>query len=140
MSITYINADLRRQVMGRANNCCEYCLLSQKDNLFSFQVDHIISEKHDGETTFDNLALSCPSCNHFKGSDVGSFDKLTGQFTPLYNPRIQHWDEHFVLEGAIINGLTPEGRVTIRLLKMNRLEQINERLGLIRLGNYPCKK
>jgi hypothetical protein len=93
--MTYISAELRQQVIVRAGNCCEYCLLSQDDNTFSFQIDHVIAEKHEGETVLENLSLSCPNCNRFKGSDIGSIDSETGQLTPLYNPRTQAWDDHY---------------------------------------------
>lgn len=136
--MTYINAELRRQVMMRAGNCCEYCRLSQEDNTFSFQIDHVIAEKHEGKTSLENLSLSCPNCNGFKGSDIGSIDRETGKLTPLYNPRTQIWAEHFRLDGPIIEPLTPEGRVTVRLLKLNQVEQVDERRGLIVLGRYPC--
>lgn len=85
--MTYISLELRRQVIERAGNCCEYCRLSQEDNTFSFQIDHVIAEKHEGETAFNNLSLSCPNCNNFKGSDIGSIDRETGRLTPLCNPR-----------------------------------------------------
>ncbi|MEO0564631.1 MAG: HNH endonuclease signature motif containing protein, partial [Chloroflexota bacterium] len=55
MSTTYISASLRREVIQRARNCCEYCLISQDDMLFSFEIDHIIAEKHGGPTISENL-------------------------------------------------------------------------------------
>lgn len=64
--MTYINAELRRFVLERAENCCEYCLLSQENNFLPFEVDHIVSEKHGGETSKDNLCLSCSTCNLLK--------------------------------------------------------------------------
>ena len=136
--MTYISAELRRQVIERAGNCCEYCRLSQEDNTFSFQIDHIIAEKHEGETTLENLSLSCPTCNSFKGSDIGSMDRETGKLTPLYNPRTQEWGDHFRLNGPIIEPLSAEGRVTVRLLRFNRPEHVDERQGLIAVGRYPC--
>jgi hypothetical protein len=137
--MTYIGAELRRIVISRAGNCCEYCLLNQEDNTFSFQVDHIIAEKHGGETELDNLSWSCPNCNGYKGSDIGSIDPDTGKLTPLFNPRLQAWRDHFRLDGPLIEPQSPEGRVTVRLLRFNRMEQVEERLGLIALGRYPCK-
>jgi 5-methylcytosine-specific restriction endonuclease McrA len=88
--MTSISTELRRAVIERAGNCCEYCRLSQEDNTFSFQIDHVIAEKHEGETVLENLSLSCPNCNGFKGSDIGSIDRETGQLTALYNPRTQN--------------------------------------------------
>ena len=36
--MTYVPANLRREVVERAGNCCEYCLLSQGDYPFTFHV------------------------------------------------------------------------------------------------------
>ncbi|WP_293367079.1 HNH endonuclease signature motif containing protein [Microcoleus sp. CAWBG50] len=63
MSKTYVSASLRRTVCDRANGCCEYCLIPETLALSSHQVDHIIAEKHRGETVESNLALSCSLCN-----------------------------------------------------------------------------
>lgn len=138
MSDTHIPVALRREVMERAGNCCEYCRLSQDDNYFTFHVDHIISEKHAGETTSDNLCLSCPSCNIAKGSDIAGADPTSGTATFLYHPRHQQWTDHFALIGGVINGKTAEGRLTVLLLGINGKERITEREGLIELGRYPC--
>ena len=46
-------------------------------------MEHIIAEKHDGITESGNLALSCPCCNRFKGTDLGSIDPETGQLREL---------------------------------------------------------
>jgi hypothetical protein len=139
MSRTYITVEMRRIVIERAGNCCEYCLLSQEDNTFSFQIDHVVSEKHEGETTLANLSLSCPSCNHFKGSDIAALDHQTKAYTPFYNPRTQTWEHHFRLNEATIEPISPEGRVTARLLKFNRAEILDERRALLELGRYPCR-
>jgi 5-methylcytosine-specific restriction endonuclease McrA len=53
MSVTYIPAALRRLIEERANRLCEYCQLSANMTFFPHEVDHIIPEKHDGETTAD---------------------------------------------------------------------------------------
>ena len=87
--MSYISAALRRRVTDRAKNRCEYCLVSQDDAFFTYQIDHIISEKHRGETHLNNLCLSCPECNVYKGSDIGSIDPETQCLTPLFNPRTQ---------------------------------------------------
>jgi hypothetical protein len=41
-------AELRRQVVERAGNCCEYCLLPQELTASTHQVDRVIAEKHGG--------------------------------------------------------------------------------------------
>jgi hypothetical protein len=114
-------------------------LLRQQDVFFRFEVDHIISEKHRGETRIENLCLSCPDCNAFKGSDIASADPETGNPTFLFHPRRQDWPEHFQLNGARIKPLTPEGRVTEFLLKLNVPERIGDREEAIEFGRYPCR-
>lgn len=141
--MTYISAALRREVVERANNCCEYCLISQDDRSLPYEIDHIIAEKHGGATISDNLCLSCYICNGYKGSDIGSIDwDGSGKLTPLFNPRQQIWTEHFELDvsTARIHPLTPEGRVTIFLMRLNSDEHLISRHLLIQLGRYPCKR
>jgi len=74
LSDTYIPAALRRQVIERAQNCCEYCLMGEGDRAIDFAIDHVIAEKHGGETAEHNLCLSCYWCNSYKGSDLSSVD------------------------------------------------------------------
>ncbi len=140
--MTYIPVEIHRKVTSRAGNCCEYCLLSQDDGSFTFHIEHVIAEKHGGKTIESNLCLSCPECNTFKGSDVASFEHITGTaiLTLLFNPRTQHWDDHFQLNGAWIEPLTPEGRVTVTILRINRPEALAERHIFSKLGSYPCRK
>jgi HNH endonuclease len=100
-------------------------------------MEHIIAEKHDGVTEAENLALSCPCCNRFKGTDLGSIDPETRQLTAFFNPRLQEWSDNFRLERGTIVPLTPEGRVTAKILQFNLPERILEREQLIAIGEYP---
>ncbi|MDX2244970.1 MAG: HNH endonuclease signature motif containing protein [Leptolyngbyaceae cyanobacterium bins.302] len=127
MSKTYISTSLRRLVEERAGDRCEYCLIPAGLTFFPHEVDHIIAEKHEGETAAENLALTCWRCNRHKGTDLGSFDPQTGDFCFLFNPRTQMWEEHFKQENLEIIGLTPEGRTTVRLLQLNAEERLAER-------------
>lgn len=87
----------------------------------------MIALKHGGETIAENLAYACWRCNRYKGTDLGSFDPQTNQFSFLYNPRTQQWSEHFSLRDDEISGLTPEGRTTVQLLGLNSVERRAER-------------
>jgi hypothetical protein len=142
MSKTYISAALRRQVVENANNCCEYCRMAQEDIFFSFEIDHIIAEKHGGATQIINLSFSCPDCNTFKGSDIASVDWThNAAIVPLFHPRQHNWDDHFSLDTATgrIEPRTAEGRVTAFLLHFNDDERIKDRKLLIDANRYPCK-
>ncbi|XPM53630.1 MAG: HNH endonuclease [Leptolyngbya sp. IPPAS B-1204] len=119
MTSAKISADLRQLVSERAQGRCEYCLLHQNFSIYTYEVDHIIAQKHGGPTTADNLALSCLSCNRHKGTDIATFDPATGEITLLFHPRNQSWVEHFRLNNGRIKGMTPAGRVTAKLLMFN---------------------
>ena len=128
MSRTYIPMKLRKLVCERASSCCEYCLMPEQLSLISFAIDHIIAEKHGGQTQLDNLALSCPLCNWYKGSDIASLDPQTGVLCALYSPRLDVWSEHFELSSsALFSLLSAKGRVTSKILKLNQTERIVER-------------
>jgi hypothetical protein len=131
MSKTYIAVALRRLVAERASNHCEYCLIPATLSFFPHELDHVIAEKHGGQTTLENLALTCWRCNRHKGSDLGSFDPTTEDFYFLFNPRTQTWTEHFTQNGNQIEGLTAEGRTTVKLLQFNTKERLAERQRLV---------
>jgi hypothetical protein len=57
---------LREQVRARAGRRCEYCLQPEDLAFARHQIDHVIAEKHGGETVLDNLALCCGLCNRRK--------------------------------------------------------------------------
>ncbi len=134
---TRISAILRRQVYVRAQGKCEYCLLPQTAVVHPHEPDHIVPTQHGGETTSENLALSCMRCNRHKGPNIGSYDPQNGQLVPFFNPRTQHWSEHFRLEGGQIVPLTSEGRVTVKILQLNDKRRVAEREAFIEIGLYP---
>jgi hypothetical protein len=113
--------------MERARGRCEYYLLPTGVSFFPHEVDHIIAEKHGGITDAANLACTCWRCNRYKGSDLGSFDPLTRDFVFLFNPRLQLWHAHFVFQSEQMVGLTPEGRTTVHLLRLNNEPRLAER-------------
>jgi hypothetical protein len=136
MSYPYINVELRRLVINRADRVCEYCLYSEEDAL-ECHIDHIISVKHGGPTTEDNLAYACAFCNLQKGTDLGSIDWQTGDLVRFFNPRRDWWADHFRLDRAAIQPLTNIGEVTARILNFNDSDRLVEREILIEISRYP---
>jgi len=133
-----MNRQLRSRVRQRARRCCEYCLLHEDDlPLYPFHIEHIIAEKHGGETDYDNLSWSCLYCNLSKSSNIGGIDPNTRQITALFHPRRQLWKRHFELNGPVIVGRTASGRVTIYVLNMNAPHRIELRKLLLEQGLYP---
>ncbi|MBD6618723.1 HNH endonuclease [Komarekiella sp. 'clone 1'] len=137
MSRSYISLELRRLVASRADHICEYCLVSEVDRSSGCQVDHIISVKHGGSTTADNLCYACIFCNLQKGTDLGSINWQTGELVRFFNPRRDFWGEHFRLDEAVIQHQTDIGEVTARILDFNSDERLVERQALIASGQYP---
>jgi 5-methylcytosine-specific restriction endonuclease McrA len=137
MTIPAIPAALRQLVFERARGRCEYCLIHQDVSIYSHEVDHIIALKHGGQTQAHNLAVACLPCNRYKGSDLTTFDTLSHIIVPLFNPRQHNWSEHFILDEAIIVGLTLIGRATVVLLKLNAPTRLLHRQMLMAQGRYP---
>jgi hypothetical protein len=100
-------------------------------------VDHIVSRKHGGLSTQENLAYACVECNRHKGSDVASIDPDTGEAVPLFHPRHDRWADHFRLEVERIEPTSSVGSVTVRVLRLNAAERLAERRLLQSLGVYP---
>jgi hypothetical protein len=132
-----VSEDLRAAVARRAGHRCEYCLIHEDDCGFNVEVDHIVSRKHDGPSSSENLAYACSPCNRYKGTDVAAIDPRTGTVLRLFHPRRDRWDDHFKIVGAVIEPITGIGEATVRLLRMNASERVAERNLLQTLGRYP---
>ena len=127
---------MRHAVASRAAYRCEYCGFPQAYALHAHEPDHIVPRQHGGEDDAQNLAWACLRCNRYKGPNVGSFDPETGVLVPFFNPRTQEWAVHFVWEGARIHPLTAEGRVTVKILRLNDADRVAERELLIGAGVF----
>jgi hypothetical protein len=134
-----ISIDLREEVKLRANKCCEYCKSQDKYSPTDFTIDHIIPESLDGTSEIENLAYACFLCNRLKSNKLKSFDTISQKWNPLYNPRIDVWDEHFAWSEDATNilGTTTIGRCTVKELKLNRDKLIEYRNCLILFGTHP---
>jgi HNH endonuclease len=99
-----------------------------------FQLDHIRSQKHAGSSDLENLAWSCLPCNSFKGPNVAGYEPDSDRLFPLFNPRQDHWSEHFAWKGSVLIGLTPIGRTTIVVLKINQPDRVEHRRLLLAGG------
>jgi hypothetical protein len=125
----------RRLVIERAGRRCEYCLIHQDSAGFPHQIDHIISRKHGGSSDLGNLAYACVLCNRYKGTDIASVD-IAGRPLRFFDPRRDIWDEHFRVNGPVIEPLTLAGEVTARVLRLNAAERVIERQLLQARGRY----
>lgn len=121
-------------VWERARHRCEYCHFPSAVALLSFQIDHIIAQKHEGTTESENLALACFYCNSYKGTNLAGIDPVTGQLVRLFHPRRDVWRAHFSWTGPVLHGVTGIGRVTIAVLRINHPDAIAVRQALLAEG------
>lgn len=116
-----INNDTRQAVREKANFLCEYCHSPERLSATRFTVDHVIPKSLGGSDDLSNLALACRRCNERRYNFVAGIDPETQEIVPIFNPRHQQWQEHFVWikEGVVIQGVTPTGRATCDRLDLN---------------------
>ena len=114
-----MEAATRASVRRRAGNRCEYCRLLQDHSDLPHHIEHIVSRQHGGTDDSGNLALACQRCNLNKGPNLTGIDPVSDAITPLFHPRRDTWEEHFLFEGVRIEGRTPTGRVTVVVLGIN---------------------
>jgi hypothetical protein len=134
-----ITARLKRVVSDRANGCCEYCLSQERFSPVTFSIEHIIPDSRGGATEAQNLALSCQTCNNHKYTKVTASDPVSHEIVPLFHPRQHVWAEHFIWSDDYTRllGLTPIGRASIELMRLNRPALVGLRRILRQAGKHP---
>ena len=117
--MTHIPAALRRLVIARAANRCEYCGLAQLSQVAAFHIDHVVPVVAGGQTIEGNLALACVSCS-LQAARQTATDPETGHAAAIFNPRLEDWHNHFHWDGVVLTGTTAVGRATVEALALNR--------------------
>jgi HNH endonuclease len=116
-----ISITIRQRIRQRADFLCEYCHSSEEASTSLFTLDHLIPQSLGGTDSEDNLALACHRCNGRRYNFTTGIDPETQAITPLFNPRVDQWREHFIWskDGYKILGTTSIGRSTLDRLDMN---------------------
>src|SRR5258708_31084737 len=100
----YISVELQRRVREHFGNRGAYCRTAEGLTVVIFEFEHIVPRSAGGATVFDNLCLSCPTCNRcgvphraarvrpwagqfFGGNQLFSSSKSTPQHPPTRTPR-----------------------------------------------------
>lgn len=116
------------RVAERAGFLCEYCRAPERVFNFAFQVEHIYPVHLGGLDVLTNLALSCESCNLYKGGAITGWDALSQQDMPLFHPRQQVWEEHFEWNATAIqlglsvsrsSGMVSDGDFSVNSVAQN---------------------
>lgn len=126
-------------ITAEARGQCGYCQTQIKYVGPVMVMEHIIPIAAGGKTDKDNLWLACHPCNSRKGKKTEAIDPESGQVAPLFNPRTQHWSDHFTWsdDGVIIIDQTPTGRATVVALKLNDEEVVKPRRRWVEMGWHP---
>ncbi|MBI2756908.1 MAG: HNH endonuclease, partial [Chloroflexi bacterium] len=103
-----VSARTARSVKRRARGRCEYCQIYG----WQLSIDHIIPGGGDGS---ENLAAACFPCNRLKWFRTHAEDPLTGEIVRLFDPRADHWSEHFTGAPAECSGLGDGAEASRRL-------------------------
>lgn len=121
MSPPDVPPSFHQRIREAARDRCGYCLSSQQYVMGKLEVEHVTPRARGGSGEESNLWLSCSLCNRYKGSQITGVDSLSGVTVELFNPRTQVWGEHFRWspDGTRILGVTPIGRVTVEVLRLN---------------------
>ena len=138
--MTVFSDAMRKDVVARAGDRCEYCHLPTAGQVATFPIDHLIPRDQGGRTELDNLAMACPRCNGHKWKHSEAVDPVTNQSVALFNPRTDRWPEHFAWSShdiGTLEGLTPIGRATIVRLQINHAHQLTIRKLLASVGLFP---
>lgn len=139
MPSPHIPRALRARVAAQGRHRCGYCLTQETVVGVPMEIDHIVPTSLDGPTIEENLWLACSSCNEYKGAQVTGRDPETESIANLFNPREQSWSEHFVWtrRGDRVVGMTPTGRATIAILRLNRPLLVQARRRWVTAGWHP---
>jgi hypothetical protein len=141
MPRAYIPVEVRRMVIERAQERCEYCQSRADFTTETFAIEHVVPLSRGGTDDIDNLALACSGCNSRKYNKTEVYDLISNQMVRLFNPRLQLWNKHFVWGESYTQlvGVTDIGRATVDALQMNRPSVQNIRKAMLLMGIHPPK-
>ena len=69
-----ISVFVAESVRARAAGRCEYCCMHQSLQAATFHIEHVRLLALGGQSSIENLALACPSCNLHKADRVSAID------------------------------------------------------------------
>lgn len=130
---------IRDAVRQRAKGLCEYCHTDETWQYVEFTIDHVIPLSAQGSDGLENLALACFACNRRKSNLLETPDPESGQLTPLFNPCLSLWADHFSWSSDRLKiiGTTATGRATATLLDLNRPRLLKIRAADLQVNRHP---
>ncbi|HAS6349659.1 TPA: hypothetical protein I7241_17110 [Vibrio vulnificus] len=128
-SIKALKSHIKHHYKIAQGYTCVYCDNTNYINHgSSWHIEHIIPKETNGQLMFEseNLCLSCPECNQYKGKKKVLVEGLTSsnrsQDFIIVHPHYDEYGEHILREGMIYiprNG-SNKGKSTIKMCKLFR--------------------
>lgn len=117
-----ITAEMRRIVRIRYGFACGYCGVSETEVGARLTIDHFQPKDAGGTDDIDNLVYACNACNLHK---LAAWNPQT---PPVLHPFQTDMSLHLrLLPDDTLEGLTPEGKLHIETLHLNRQPMIERR-------------
>ena len=139
MTDARVSRTTKRLVAERAGFYCEYCWRTARGCPGGFHVEHIVPRTNAGTNLMSNLCYACAGRNGAKGAMTAGFDSETNREVRLYQPRRNRWFDHFSWsrDQSEVIPLTAIGRATLKKLRLNRTEAVEQRRIFTGLGKHP---
>jgi len=134
-----LSPSIRDAVRQRAQSLCEYCHTAETWQYVEFTIDHVIPLSAQGSDSLENLALACFACNRRKSNVLQALDPDSNRLTPLFNPRLSLWADHFSWSSDRLEiiGITTTGRATVAALALNRPRILKIRAADLAVDRHP---
>jgi len=89
----------------------------------------VLKATQGGSDDRSDLAVFCYRCYEFKGVNTDAPASETGQFVPLFNPRMQGWHNHFVWTNGVTHVIevTPTDWAMVIALRLNNENVVEAR-------------
>lgn len=129
--------NLRQDMYMKQNELCAYCRIHVPPSCVPMHCEHIVYKNKYPQWMFlpENLCVSCPCCNRFKGTTEVLVDPQTKKYPhnsrgfKIIHPIYDNYSEHIELIGDIIyRGKTEKGVFTIMTCHLYRVGLAIERV------------
>jgi hypothetical protein len=111
-----IRAAVKRVIRSVYVMRCGYCNVSEDEAGAELTYDHFRPQSKGGADDKENIVYACHACNEFKGEYFGDTAE-----TRLLHPLHDDLSAHLRVEpDGTLYGLTPAGKIYIRILQLNR--------------------
>lgn len=129
--------NLRKDMYRKQNKLCAFCRIHVPLACVPMHREHIVYKDKHPQWMFlpDNLCVSCPTCNEFKGTTevlvdyrAKTYPKVSKGFK-IIHPLYDKYSDHIELIGGVLyRGKTAKGVFTINTCHLYRVGLAEERV------------